>query len=207
MELSTVGLAKYAGHVPVHDVASESLIYSLSELTFDLANQTNAVIGELLAQLDLTAPLANALWHLDPSAPTLSMRELASRLSCDPSTVTFLADRLEERGLLQRRVDPKNRRVKLLTLTTKGRRARGALVERMATGSPIARLPVRDQQQLHRLLAKALGRQLDSGPHVVDEACQAAVDGASLGRVQKRAVRRSRDGSLAGTPTAIGPMV
>jgi len=194
MALSTVGLTKYAGHVPVHDVASESLIYSLSELTFDLANQTNAVIGELLAQLDLTAPLANALWHLDPSAPALPMRELATRLSCDPSTVTFLADRLEERGLLQRRVDPKNRRVKLLTLTTKGRRARGALVERMATGSPIARLPVRDQQQLHRLLAKALGRQLDSRPHVVDEACQAAVDGASLGRVQKRAVRRSRDG-------------
>ncbi len=152
------------------------------------------MIDELLAQLDLTAPLANALWHLDPSAPALPMRELASRLSCDPSTVTFLADRLEERGLLQRRVDPKNRRVKLLILTTKGQRARGALVERMATGSPIARLPVRDQQQLHRLLAKALGRQLESRPHVVDEACQAAVDGGLLGRVQKRSVRRSRDG-------------
>jgi DNA-binding MarR family transcriptional regulator len=194
MELSTVGLTKYAGRVPVDDVASESLIYALSELTFELANETNAVVGEVLAQLDLTAPLANALWHLDPSAPALPMRDLASRLNCDPSTVTFLADRLEERGLLQRRVDPKNRRVKLLVLTTKGQRARGALVERMATGSPIARLPVRDQQQLHRLLTKALGRQLENRPHVVDEACQAAVDGASLGHVQKRAVRRSRDG-------------
>jgi DNA-binding MarR family transcriptional regulator len=194
MELSTVGLTKYAGYVPAPNQASESLIYALSELSFDLANKTNAVIGEVLVELDLTAPLANALWHLDPSAPALPMRELASRLSCDPSTVTFLADRLEERGLLQRRVDPKNRRVKLLALTTKGQRARGALVERMATGSPIARLPVRDQQQLHRLLAKALGRQLEGRPHVVDEACQAAVDGASLGRAQKGAVRRSRDG-------------
>ena len=194
MELSTVGLTKYAGRVPVRDVASESLIYALADLTFEVANRTNVMIDELLTQLDLTAPLANALWHLDPSAPALPMRELASRLNCDPSTVTFLADRLEERGLLQRRVDPKNRRVKLLRLTTKGQRARSALVERMATGSPIARLPVRDQQQLHRLLAKALGRQLESRPHVVDEACQAAVDGASLGRVQKRAVRRSRDG-------------
>jgi DNA-binding MarR family transcriptional regulator len=180
--------------MPVDDVASESLIYALAELTFEVANRTNAVIDELLAQLNLTAPLANALWHLDPSAPALPMRELSSRLNCDPSTVTFLADRLEERGLLQRHVDPKNRRVKLLLLTTKGQRARGALVERMATGSPIARLPVRDQQQLHRLLAKALGRPLESSPHPVDEACQAAVDGASLGRVQKRAVRRSPDG-------------
>jgi DNA-binding MarR family transcriptional regulator len=194
MELSTVGLTKYAENVPTANKASNSLIYALADLSFEVANRTNAVIDELLTQLDLTAPLANALWHLDPSAPALSMRELASRLSCDPSSVTFLADRLEERGLLQRRVDPKNRRVKLLTLTTTGQRARGALVERMATGSPVARLPVRDQQQLHRLLAKALGKQLERRPHVVDEACQAAVDGASLGRVQKRAIRRSGDG-------------
>ena len=164
MELSTVGVTKYAGRVPATNQASESLIYALAELTFEVANRTNAVIDELLAQLNLTAPLANALWHLDPSAPALPMRDLASRLSCDPSTVTFLADRLEERQLLERRVDPKNRRVKLLVLTPKGERVRGALVERMATGSPIARLPVRDQQQLHRLLAKALGRQLESRP-------------------------------------------
>ena len=177
MELSTVGVTKYAEHVPAANQASESLIYALAELTFELANRTNAVIDELLAQLNLTAPLANALWHLDPSAPALPMRDLASRLSCDPSTVTFLADRLEERRLLQRRVDPKNRRVKLLVLTPEGEQARRALVERMATGSPIARLPVRDQQQLHRLLAKALGSQLKSRPHAVDEACQAAVDG------------------------------
>ncbi len=145
----------------------------------------------IMAQLDLTAPLANALWHLDPSAPALPMRDLASRLSCDPSTVTFLADRLEERQLLQRRVDPKNRRVKLLVLTPKGEKARRALVERMATGSPIARLLIRDQQQLHRLLAKALG-PLESRPRLVDEACQ-PTDGASLGGVGKRSARRSRD--------------
>ena len=154
-----VGVTKYTGHLPAANQVSESLIYALAELTFELANRTNAVIDELLAQLDLTAPLASALLHLDPSAPALPMRELASRLSCDPSTVMFLADRLEERGLLQRRVDPKNRRVRLLVLTPKGARVRGALVERMATGSPIACLPVRDQQQLRRLLAKALGRQ------------------------------------------------
>ncbi len=192
--MPTVGVTKYAGRVPAANQTSESLIYALAELTFEVANRTNAVIDELLAQLDLTAPLANALWRLDPSGPALPMRDLASRLSCDPSTVTFLADRLEERQLLERRVDPKNRRVKLLVLTPKGERVRGALVERMATGSPIARLPFRDQQQLHRLLTKALGRRLKNRPHVVDEACQAAVDGASLGRVQKRAVRRSRDG-------------
>ena len=187
-----VGVTKYPRQVPAANQASESLIYALAELTFELANRTNAVIDELLAQLDLTAPLANALWYLDPSAPALPMRDLAARLSCDPSTVTFLADRLEGRGLLQRRVDPQNRRVKFLVLTPKGELARRALVERMATGSPIARLPVRDQQQLHRLLAKALGGQLESRPHAVAEACQ-PTDGASLEGVQKRTARRSQD--------------
>src|ERR1700738_5047875 len=102
MELSTVGLTKYPGLVPAANQASESLIYALADLTFEVARRTNAVIDELLAQLDLTAPLANALWHLDPSAPALPMRELASRLNCDPSTATFLADRLEEPGVLPR---------------------------------------------------------------------------------------------------------
>src|SRR5690349_18985405 len=34
MELSTVGVTKYAEHVPAANQASESLIYALAELTF-----------------------------------------------------------------------------------------------------------------------------------------------------------------------------
>ena len=60
----------------------------------------------------------------------------------------------------------------------------------LATGSPVARLPVRDPQQLHRPLAETLGAQFESSHHAVDEACQATVDGASLGCVEKWAVRR-----------------
>jgi DNA-binding MarR family transcriptional regulator len=33
------------------------------------------------------------------------MRDLAGRLQCDPSNVTRLADRLEERGLIERHPD------------------------------------------------------------------------------------------------------
>ena len=42
------------------------------------------------------------------------MRHLASLLKCDPSNVTFLVDRLEERGLVERQTDPADRRVKLV---------------------------------------------------------------------------------------------
>jgi hypothetical protein len=57
------------------------------------------------------------------------MREVAARLGCDPSTVTFLADRLQERELVERRVNPANRRSNTLALTPKGARVRHRLVE------------------------------------------------------------------------------
>ena len=49
------------------------------------------------------------------------MGSVADVLSCDASTLTGIADRLEERGLIQRQIDPNDRRVKLLALTAKGR--------------------------------------------------------------------------------------
>jgi DNA-binding MarR family transcriptional regulator len=49
------------------------------------------------------------------------MGSVAELLSCDASTLTGIADRLEERGLIQRQVDPADRRVKLLALTPTGR--------------------------------------------------------------------------------------
>jgi DNA-binding MarR family transcriptional regulator len=85
------------------------------------------------------------------------MRELARSLRCDPSTVTFLADRLEQRGLVTRTVDPANRRVKILALTDSGHQARRRLVEAMTAGSPLARLTPDDQRSLRTLLSKAMG--------------------------------------------------
>jgi DNA-binding MarR family transcriptional regulator len=84
------------------------------------------------------------------------MRDLAGRLQCDPSNVTFLADRLEERGLIERRPDPSDRRVKLLALTPAGLAVRIRIVQAAATSSPLARLSPADQQHLCRLLDKCL---------------------------------------------------
>jgi DNA-binding MarR family transcriptional regulator len=135
----------------------KDLIYALVELTFALADQTNAAVDQTLADLDLTHALANALWRLTPGAVRLSMKDLALNLRCDPSTVTFLADRLEEKGLVERRIDPLNRRVKTLELTSKGRAVRLSLIEAMTSGSPAARLSLPEQTQLLGLLAKAVG--------------------------------------------------
>ena len=74
-------------------------------------------------ELGLTAASARALLQLDPAAP-LPTKALAERLSCDPSNVTPFVDRLEEVGLIERRIDRKDRRVKTLTITAAGRRMR-----------------------------------------------------------------------------------
>ena len=136
--------------------AGEPLIYALVDLVLGLSDRTLALIADVLRELDLTQPLADALWQLDPQAPAPSMRELAHKLRCDPSTVTFLADRLEAKNLAAREVDPGNRRVKTLHLTPHGRKARNTIVAAITTRSPIARLTREDQYRLHQLLTVAV---------------------------------------------------
>jgi DNA-binding MarR family transcriptional regulator len=145
--------------MPHTATSDEPLIYSLVDLSFAIADRTNALVADVMTELQLTPSLANALWHLDPQRPWPSMRQLAARLRCDPSTITFIADRLEERNLLTRRVDASNRRVKTLVLTDAGRRTRHRLVAAMATRSPIAQLSPTEQSQLHQLLSKAIAAQ------------------------------------------------
>jgi DNA-binding MarR family transcriptional regulator len=69
--------------------------------------------------IDLTPPQSIAMRKLLDGP--LPMGSVAEVLSCDASTLTGIADRLEERGLIQRRIDPADRRVKLLALTDTGR--------------------------------------------------------------------------------------
>ncbi|MDG4796367.1 MarR family winged helix-turn-helix transcriptional regulator [Micromonospora sp. WMMD1082] len=76
-----------------------------------------------IAALGLTPAVARALYHLDPDHP-LPARELADQLRCDRSNVTALVDKLEQAGLVERRVDPTDRRQKTLVVTEAGRRVR-----------------------------------------------------------------------------------
>ena len=138
------------------DPSDDRLVPSLVALLFDLSKGLRGLIGDILGELNLTEPLADALWQLDPAAPPPSMRQLATGLCCDPSTVTFLADRLTERGLVEVRVDPADRRRKTVTLTPHGAETRRTLLAAVMTRSPLARLSRDDQRRLHDLLSRAL---------------------------------------------------
>ena len=88
------------------------------------------------SEFELSPPQLTALRQLDAQAP-LPMRELAERLHCDNSNVTGIVDRLESRGLVERRSADHDRRVKHLVLTADGAELReqvDALLDRAPEG-------------------------------------------------------------------------
>lgn len=104
-------------------------------------------------QLDLTAAQAIALREL-PEPRTL--RALAERMHCEASNATFVADRLEAMGLLERRPHPTDRRAKLLHLTPEGAALRKQVVKQLRVDSPLGQLDEEEQLVLRDLLERAV---------------------------------------------------
>ncbi len=107
-----------------------------------------------IAAFDLSLPQARALQVLEPGNP-VPMRDLAANLRCDASNITGIVDRLEARGLVERRSAPSDRRVKALVVTAKGAVLRARLVARLYQVPPtIAGLSPAEQRTLLELLQR-----------------------------------------------------
>ncbi|WP_369258618.1 MarR family winged helix-turn-helix transcriptional regulator [Streptomyces sp. R35] len=95
-----------------------------------------------------------SLLSLEP----LPMRRLAQKLKCEPSNVTGIVDRLETRGLVERRPDPTDRRVKLAAATTEGRQVARSLRDSLRFArEPLAGLSDEERLSLRDLLRRMLG--------------------------------------------------
>ena len=107
-----------------------------------------------------SSPVQCHVLHLiEPNRP-LPMGRLARTLACDASNVTGLVDRLESRGLVQRRPSSGDRRVKVIDLTAEGSRLRAQLLQRMAERPfPLARLTVREQRALVKILERLVDEE------------------------------------------------
>ncbi|THA33187.1 MarR family transcriptional regulator [Streptomyces sp. A1277] len=111
----------------------------------------------------LTGAQARVLGLL--SVEPLPMRRIAQKLKCEPSNVTGIVDRLEARGLVERRPDPADRRVKLAAPTERG--ASTALQLRDALDfarEPLAGLSEADRTVLRDLLRRMVGTDPVAGP-------------------------------------------
>ena len=80
--------------------------------------------------LGLTAPQGFTLLNLVRRGPG-PMSALAEALQCDASNITGLVDKLEARGLIERRPDPQDRRVKVLAVTPAGHELYGQIQQRI----------------------------------------------------------------------------
>ena len=126
-------------------------------LMFQLVTSHRAHVVAAMAQLGLSPMQAYVLRLLEPGRP-VAMRHLARALSCDASNVTGIVDRLEARGLVERRSAPHDRRVRALAVTPVGANLRCRVVERLHEApEPIRRLSPADQRLLRDLLARAVG--------------------------------------------------
>jgi DNA-binding MarR family transcriptional regulator len=114
--------------------------------------------SEIVQRLGLTPGHTRALLMLEPDEP-LPMGNLAQQFSCDASTVTWLVDRLEARGLVERRGLASDRRVKTVALTPMGVKTKKELEH--ALYKPPAELIALDDavlDELHRALTAMAGK-------------------------------------------------
>ena len=83
-------------------------------LLYDVARQMRTRADQRARTSGMTRAQWVILAHLERQ-PGLSQNELAAIVEVEPITIGRLVDRLEARGLVERRSDPKDRRVTFLT--------------------------------------------------------------------------------------------
>ena len=130
--------------------------YQLAQAAYELHAALERHLHDTLTELDLTIPLSDALWQLDPQLGPLTRRELAERLNCEPSNVTILVNRLERRRLVSRAQARGDRRLKALALTPAGIEVRDRLIATIADSSLFSQLTSAQRRQLSQLLKRCV---------------------------------------------------
>jgi DNA-binding MarR family transcriptional regulator len=134
----------------------DALTQEVVELIGDVVARFYEDYEDAAGEHALTGAQARLLSLL--SLEPLPMRKLAQKLKCEPSNVTGIVDRLEARGLAERRPDPADRRVKLAAATEEGRRVARELREGLRFArEPLAGLSDGERLVLRDLLRRMLG--------------------------------------------------
>ncbi|MDO9711892.1 MarR family winged helix-turn-helix transcriptional regulator [Paracraurococcus lichenis] len=122
---------------------------------------TNLIEAEIRRRLrlefDTTLPRFDLLAQLDRAPGGLTLGEVSRRMMVSNGNVTGLAARLEEEGMIERRVSPTDRRAQTLRLTPRGRRefARQSRAHEGWIAELMAGLAEPERVALYRLLGRA----------------------------------------------------
>jgi DNA-binding MarR family transcriptional regulator len=145
------------------DHAPQSLAFLLSQVGIHASRR----FAERIAAVDLNPPLFRVL-NLVAAAEGRSQQAIAAAIEIPPSRMVALVDELEQRGLVERRPDPEDRRVRALFLTAKGKRCltRGRKIAADHEEELTAGMTAVDRDRLIALLQKIVDEQtLGKGVH------------------------------------------
>jgi DNA-binding MarR family transcriptional regulator len=136
---------------PIPDVSPRSVGFLLSQLGFTSSRS----FAEELKPLGIGPP-EFALMRFVAASEGQPQQALADRLGIPPSRMVARVDALEEAGLVERRTDPADRRVRGLHLTRKGKGllGRAAKIAIEYEGQLCAELSDDEREQLIDLLQK-----------------------------------------------------
>ncbi len=145
------------------DRAPSTLAFLLSQVGIHASKR----FAERIAAVDLSPPLFRVL-NLVAAAEGHSQQAIAAAIEIPPSRMVALVDELEQRGLVERRPEPKDRRVRALFLTAAGKRslARGREIAQQHEEELTAGMAAADRKRLVDLLQKIVDAQaIGQGVH------------------------------------------
>jgi DNA-binding MarR family transcriptional regulator len=150
------------GHIHYHDGTMSSTVRT-DEATEFWTAITDLWLSErpprfpaVAAEVDLSPMALRMLYEVRPGQER-PMRDVAATVGCDASNITGIADRLEGRGLIERRDAPGDRRVKLIALTDAGAELRARVLDRLYhPPEALLRLSREEQITLRDIMVRTL---------------------------------------------------
>lgn len=154
-------------------------------LVTDVARLTRTVFDRRVKALGLTRPQWLALVRLH-RRPGASQSELADMMEIEKAPAGKIVDRMEEKGWVERRPDPADRRINRIHLTERGERVHAAIqpISTATIEDALEALKPAERDRLTSLLGRVKARLLEmshtdlTSAFSLDDALEADAGGA-----------------------------
>lgn len=132
-------------------MVSKQLQDQLSLLIIRSSMKGKYAIVDIAERNNITLMQALTLCLLEPKQ-SVPMKSISTFMSCDPSNITSIVEQLVQEGLVDRRESPNDRRIKTVTITSKGLKLRDKFLE-ITTNTRLPHLDTLTQEETEQLIA------------------------------------------------------
>lgn len=134
---------------------NEAGTYDIHQKLFTLMMRSKRHLSRAVEKYQMT-PVQGMMLILFEPGKGRSMQSLSCMMGCDASNVTGLIERLDSQGLIERTVDPQDRRVKFIKLSKQGTDCRAKLLSdlKSAEALDLQKLSQDEQKILVKIIDK-----------------------------------------------------